>query len=279
MVWNCRYSHRDLSWVAASSSTLWCMVALLTLDDVGFVGQFLPTEVRGPAVLIFSGSGGGHPGPEYGPALVSMGFSTLALTYFDAPVLPPDLHDIPIEYFLTALTWLRTQPTVDPAQVFVISRSRGTEAAQLLALHTTAEIAGLVLAVPSYVVVQAYPGEGAAWTWEGEPIAHHPDGWPTDSFPVDPPAVLPLEDYPGPVMLVSGGRDQIWPSPDFARAIKARRDRDNRVTEHWYYPQAGHAVGTLLDLAGTATGPEDVTARRAAWQRTTNFLRANSHPE
>ena len=247
----------------------------------GLAAEFTAVDERGPAVLVFSGSGGGPPGREYLPALHAAGFSVLALTYFGAPGLPDVLHEIPLEYFERALTWLRGHPRVDASRVFVMSRSRGTEAAQLLALRQPDKIAGLVLGAPSYVVVQAWPASGAAWTLNGNEVAYHPGGWPTGPFPSAPPALIPLDEYEGPVLLVSGGQDQIWPSADFAAVITSSRDSAGRLTEHWSYPDAGHAVGTLLNLDGTSTDPADVDARDDAWPRVVSFLKRQSthaHP-
>lgn len=253
------------------------MEALSVAGD-GLVADYLAVEelavdeVR-PAVMVFSGSGGGHPGPEYLPALHQAGFHAMALSYFGAPGLPEDLHEIPLEYFHRALAWLRAQPHVDPEGVFLMTRSRGTEAAQHLALQRPAEIAGLILGVPSYVVVQAWPRDGAAWTLGGEPLTSHPDGWPTGDFPLDPPAAIPLEQFPGPVLLVAGGNDTVWPSSAFARVIRRRRDAAGRTTELLDYPAAGHAVGRLLNLAEEAAEPADFAARQEVWPQVIAFLR------
>ncbi len=200
----------------------------------------------------------------------------MALTYFGAPGLPDELHEIPLEYFHRALSWLRAQPHVDPARIFLMARSRGTEAAQLVALQWPDEVAGLVLGVPSYVVVQAWPRDGAAWTLRGEPVPFYPDGWPTEVFPHDPPAVIPLEHFPGPTLLVSGGRDRIWPSSMFARMLKERRDGAGRDTQWWDYPNAGHNVGTLLDLGDDKGGPALRSAHQDSWWRVLEFLRRHS---
>lgn len=248
----------------------------LTRAVDGFVAQYAAVDGTAPAVLVFSGSAGGHPGSAYLPALRGAGFNGMALSYFGAPGLPGDLHEIPLEYFHDALTWLRAQPNVDPAQVFLMARSRGTEAAQLVALHWPSEVAGLVLGVPSYVVVRAWPRDGAAWTLGGEALPFHPHGWPTDGFPLDPPAAIPLERFPGPVMLVSGGKDSTWPSSAFATVIAKRRAAVGRITELRNYPEAGHAVGVLCDPCDGSGDPSDVAARVDVWPRVLAFLRRSS---
>ena len=247
------------------------MTESLTLQRDGIVGEFSGAGHAAPAVLVFSGSGGGHPGGNYLRALNSAGYTVLALTYFDGPGLPEELHEIPLEYFDRALSWLQGRPEVDRRNISVMARSRGTEAAQLLALDAPADISSLVLGVPTYVVVQAWPVEGAAWTRGDRPLPFHPAGWPTGPFPLDAPARMPIEDYEGPVMLVSGGRDEIWPSRDFADAIVAARG-GQMVTEHVTYPHAGHGIGTLLTLDAEHAAPRDSLAHADAWKRVLSFL-------
>ncbi|SNC64707.1 Dienelactone hydrolase [Kytococcus aerolatus] len=247
------------------------MTQHLTLEDDGLVGEFSAGNPFAPAILVLSGSGGGHPGARYLSVLNGAGFNVLALSYFGAPGLPQELHEIPLEYFDRALDWLRAHPGVDGYNVFVLARSRGTEAAQLLALRRPEEVTGLLLGSPTYVVVKAWPGEGAAWTRGGEPVPFHPEGWPTGPFPLDAPARIPLEEYPGPVLLVSGGADEVWPSRDFAEAIVATR-QPPRVTEHLTYPHAGHGAGTLLTLDPETALLHDAVAHGDAWPRALAFL-------
>lgn len=67
--------------------------------------------------------------------LASHGIPALALAYFDGPGLPCALNDIPLEYFVKAIRWMRRQPEVDPTRVWLFSGSRGTEAELLVAAH------------------------------------------------------------------------------------------------------------------------------------------------
>lgn len=242
-----------------------------TLGGDGFVGEFSTPEGGGPfpAVLVFCGSGGGTPEAGYASALTDVGSAVLALSYFKAPGLPDELSEIPLEYFDRALAWLRARPEVDDTRVAVMARSRGSEPAQFLALRHPDEVHALVLGAPTYVGVQAYPGDGPAWTSDGEPVAFHQDGWPTGPFPIDAPAAIPIERFPGPVLCVAGDADQIWPSSDFVRVIEARRAAARVPTQVLVYPGALHAVGVMLPTdEDSPTG----AARRDAWPRVLAFL-------
>ena len=82
---------------------------------------YLPRHTTGrrPAVLVFSGSGGGLTTSFAAALLAAHGYPSLALAYFKAPGLPQTLHNTPLEYFISALAVLRAQTGVDPGHVLV----------------------------------------------------------------------------------------------------------------------------------------------------------------
>ena len=96
-----------------------------------YIAPTNPTSTR-PAVLLLGGSEGGNSQVVAAQAYAARGIPALAVAYFAAPGLPEHLSDIPLEYFVTALTWLRRQPGVDQAHVWVSGGSYGSEAALLL---------------------------------------------------------------------------------------------------------------------------------------------------
>src|SRR4029453_14100268 len=77
-------------------------------------------------MIVLPGSQGGVPGPGNHPGgLASHGYVVLALAYFNAEGLPPLLQNIPLEYFATAVDWLKSQASVDPGRIGVFGPSRG----------------------------------------------------------------------------------------------------------------------------------------------------------
>ncbi len=107
-----------------------------TLAKAGFVGEYFtpPGGPRRTAVVVWGGSEGAlGVSPEWAALLASHGIPALAVAYFDEPGLPCSLNDIPLEYFVKAITWLRSQPQADPKWVWILSASRGTEAELLVA--------------------------------------------------------------------------------------------------------------------------------------------------
>jgi hypothetical protein len=133
---------------------------------------YLPKHTAGrrPAMLVFSGSGGGLTTSMAAALLAAHGYPSLALAYFKAPGLPQSLHNIPLEYFTKALKELRAQPGVDPDDVLVAGVSRGGEAALLLGAHFPELVNGVVAGVPSSVVHPGWPdATRPAWTLGGRP--------------------------------------------------------------------------------------------------------------
>src|SRR5262245_55064297 len=250
----------------------------------GLVGTlFLPSGAGPrPAVLVVSGGGGGI--EEFrGAILASHGYATLALGHFAVEGRPRGLVNIPLEYFGTAIGWMRGQPWFDDRLLAVWGASRGGELALLLGA-TFPEINAVAAWVPSGVVFWA-PGLAepgghrppVAWTFRGmslpylqenntsgdpeparepgRPVAYAPfyRSHLRDARAVER-ATIPVEKIRGPVQLVSGVDDQMWPSSDLAD-IALRRLEAHRHPfpfRHRRYPEAGHTIVVpywpLLDL-------------------------------
>jgi len=202
-----------------------------------------------PAVLLFGGSEGGVERTLDASLLAARGFTSLALAYFGVPGLPRRLADIPLEYFVSALAVLRTQPGVDPDHVLVMANSRGTEAALLLGAHFPGLVDGVIAGAPSSVVHLGSPDASRpAWTLRGRPLpAVTPAQLGTPSAAVAPAAVIPVERIRGPIFLVCGGLDAVWSSCpytyDITDRLGARRFPYPVIALH--YPNAGHLAGGL----------------------------------
>ncbi len=221
----------------------------IQVRDEGLVGTFyLPAAPPPwPAVLVLGGSG---PGIFGFPALMlaSEGIAALALAYFGMPGLPKTFERIPLEYFGTALGWLQRRGDVRPEALAVAGASRGGELALLLA-STYPETRAAISWVGSGLVYGGVVSMGAppvaGWTRGGIDI-------PFAGFDVSAvdmaarPVVLtpgfragladtarvaaaeiPVERINGPVMLVSGSDDQVWPATQLSE-IAVRRLRAHR---------------------------------------------------
>jgi dienelactone hydrolase len=261
-----------------------------------------------PGVILLGGSEGGLNAAVTAEArvLAAQGFATLQLGYFGAGNLPETLQLIPVEYFERAVVWLQKQPDVDPHHIGIMGTSIGGEAALLVAAHDPAIIA-VVAAVPSDIVWQGIGPWGdrdpeSSFSLNGRPLPDLPyrlseTGTVFDRYTAGlsarsahPQALIPLMQIQGPVMLVCGGRDVVWPSCRMARAADARL-RAGGFTHPVVllaFPRAGHAVfgppfsasdpayAGLGALGGTAAAND--AARTIAWPRALAFLKAALHP-
>ena len=291
-------------------------IAREAISAEGLVGAFFAAADRSPrpGVLVLGGSDGGL---NEGAAalLASHGFASLALAYFRAERLPAELMEIPLEYFETAIRWLGRQPGVAAGGLAVVGRSRGGELALLLA-SMFPEITTVVGYVPSGVVhagIAASPAAGgaprSAWTYCGKPLPFLPpagDGLPPAAASGEAPlelrpmflkslenriaveaAGIPVERISGPVLLISGEDDRLWPSPVLAEIAAVRLRAHRRPVTHLRYPGAGHMIGPVglpatantilhplrgrsMALGGTPAG--NAAAAADSWPRVLQFL-------
>lgn len=269
----------------------------------GLVADFyLPAGAGGrlPAVIELGGSEGGMGAGAARDSrlLAARGYAVLQVAYFDMPGLPKELGLIPLEYFKKAIEWLRSQPGVDPNRIGIVGGSIGSEVALTVAAHYPA-IKVVVATMPSSVV---WPGIShsradppSTFTLGGKPMAYLPYGAPFTSVydlyakgltAVDEhqDAIIPVERINGPVMLICGKADTLWPSCPMAEQMVARlKARHFRhAVQLLEYADAGHAVygppldpasphlASLAALGGTVAGNQ--AARQDDWPRSLDFL-------
>ncbi len=89
-------------------------------------------------------------------------------------------------------------------------------------------------------------------------------------------ARIPVEAYPGALMVIAGGKDAQWNSARAAAAIVQARTGAGLETEALVYPEAGHDLvgdGGPRDAGrGGGTSEDNAAARRDAWPRVVDFL-------
>ncbi len=207
---------------------------------------FLPAS-SGPraGVLVLGGSEGGL---MTGKAawLASRGYAALALAYFRYEDLPPLLEGIPLEYFGNALAWMTHRPEIVSDRIAVMGTSRGGELAlQLGSMYP--QIRAVVAYVPASVRIAACCGNTRvpyAWTWRGQPLSyvfprlmHNPAAMMS--------AAIAVEHTQGPVLLISGEDDGVWPSSMMANQVVARLKQSHFAypVEHLKYAHSGHRAG------------------------------------
>ena len=295
-------------------------VARLPVRENGLVGTlFLPGGTSpAPGVIVIGGSGGGLD-EKSAALLASRGFAALALAYFAYEGLPTGLVDIPLEYFETAIHWMQGRERVRDDGLAVIGTSRGGELALLLGTTFT-QITAIAAYAPSAVIFGGISREqsgGAAWTYRGMPLPFVPGrDDPTDAETADRKpialtpgflraledraaverAAIPVEKIHGPVLLISGQEDQMWPSSLFADMVVARLDAHHypHPYHHLSYPGVGHLINapylptTVIASHHPVTGhvfayggnaKDSAFAHADSWSKILAFLRESLKPE
>jgi dienelactone hydrolase/uncharacterized protein (DUF2141 family) len=226
---------------------------------------YRPERTRlAPALIVLGGSEGGiQAASGVGAGFTRHGYAVLALAYFREEGLPQTLENIPLEYFDAAVDWLKAQPGIDPSAIGVIGGSRGSEAALLLASRRS-DIGAVAAFAPSGIVWQGLNfsnpmNMGPAWTAGGNALPFvTPDGMAyRPGRPMKPmfdnvldqatqrdETNIPVESINGPVLLVSGKADALWPSFEMGERVVARLKEKNfkHQVQHLSYDAAGHMV-------------------------------------
>jgi dienelactone hydrolase len=187
------------------------------------------------------------------------------LAYFGVEDLPQELKRIPLEYFGRAIRWLANCEEISRGTIGIAGGSRGGELALVIAA-TYPEIKAVVGWAPSGVLyagisrnaedavaASCYDGrdlpfarfDPAAVDRNQKPIRFTPGfvAGSSDTATVSA-AEIPVERINGPVLLISGTDDQVWPSSLLAGiAVRRLRDRSDPFSvEHLCYEGAGHGI-------------------------------------
>lgn len=255
------------------------------VSEGGLVAALMTPPTRGPhpAIIVLGGSEGGTAlVRSVASQFANEGYAVLALSYFGAPGLPSTAEEIPLEYFDQAIGWLARHPQVDPDRIGLFGISKGGEAALLIGSRSP-QLHAVAAGVPSSMIWQGISGSvGAApkstWSLGGAPVAYLPyDSTVRFDFArymesiyalysgglraaeTHPDAMIPVEKINGPVLLISGRDDAMWPSTAMSDMVVARLREKNFIhsVEHLAYENAGHAVSTPPALPSTSGYPDE----------------------
>ncbi len=250
-----------------------CSTIGIAQDNFILDVEYYPPSVESGnvAIMFFGGSEGGMPYHNVEP-YTAQGYPCLKVGYFGTEHTPARLEMIPLEYFENAIGMFKSQPEVKGKKIVVISSSKGGELALLLASRYK-QIEGVIAIVPSSVVGQGL-GLSSSWSYKGQsvpflPYPEMPDQntilngqwcesfklWLTQTDVVEK-AVIKVEQINGPVLILTGQEDLMWPSSKMGEMI-TKRLKDNKFP-HWYkhyaYENAGHTFYEKSPMGGTPEG-------------------------
>lgn len=239
---------------------------------IGTISRPKKDGTKRPAVLAFGGSEGGTSSGElYAYYLSQLGYVSFGVGYFGVGNLPMYLERVPLEVLKDDLEFLASQDDVDPEKIAVLGGSRGGELALLLGAHYPDLVHAVIADVPSGYVWAATSGNPlTAWTLEGMDLPFMPssgalaepikkDGKTyyalTPAFLADIAAAapgelaaarIPVEQTKGPVFMVGGADDQLWPSCVLADVawdglVANGHDKLYKDEKHCY-PDGGHFI-------------------------------------
>lgn len=232
-----------------------------------------------PSIIVLGGSEGGIGTSRLRALdLAGAGFACLALSYFGSEGLEPTIREIPVERVLDGIAWVRAQPRVDGQRLGITGDSRGGELALIAAAHFP-QLRAVAAIVPSGLQWGAMrnPNE-TAWTIGGQPLPFVP--WSgvlpktvrdtagrtsITSLPVFTSslskasaakvnaATIPVENIQGPVLLIGGKDDQIWPSCQLAEVARSRLAKKDHMEQHADVLRCFEAAGHQIGVPGGST--------------------------
>jgi hypothetical protein len=248
-------------------------------------------ESRNVLIVFLGGSEGGMPTSNVEP-FTSKGYPCFMVGYFGTEHTPDSLEMIPLEYFEEVFKILKTQQEFANKKIVVFGGSKGGELALLLASRYQ-QIEGVIARVPSSVVFQGIGGpfKTSSWSYQGRPVPFVPYYQPFDYSKVVnnqwidlyklsltqtrevEKASIQVEYVNGPILILTGNEDKMWPSSQMGEMIVERLKKKN--FPHWYehvvYEDAGHSLNENGLMSGTEDGNRK--ARIDSEKRIFDFLR------
>ncbi len=278
------------------------------------------TDAR-PVLLILGGAeGNDEAGKRFGPIFARLGYTAVSFPYYspnwgDAapppqlPEIPGSFIDIRLENIAKLRDALKRIPGADINRFGIFGGSKGSEFA-LSAASRYPFITSVVAYTPSDLVWEGFglemvehEGTRSSFSYQNTPLPFMPyrgfvDGLlagPTadlraihengraDHADKEAEARIPVENYKGPLLLVTGERDAQWNSARMARNIVATRQRAGLETEALIYPEAGHSISggdglRPLDPRSGGSPEADAAARQDSWPKVIAFLQRTLRP-
>lgn len=272
--------------------TCFCAIKINAQKDSIPDSKYYPAkgQDKNIVLLLLGGSEGGLPNYYDVEKLTSLGYPCFILGYFGTKSTPERLEMISMEYFEKEIKALKSRPALKGKKLVIWGGSKGGELALLLASRYK-QIEGVIAAVPGSVVFQGLGGNlVSSWSEKGVSIPFVPFAAYDYSKIVNSQYVevyklsleqseyvkkaeIKVENINGPILLLAGKADSMWPSHQMAEMVVKRLDRSK--FPHWYklfsYDNAGHTLNDGYMMGGTEEGNKN--ARIDSEKRIFDFLK------
>ncbi|MFC2156527.1 acyl-CoA thioester hydrolase/BAAT C-terminal domain-containing protein [Acidobacteriota bacterium] len=243
-------------------------------NDIIVDAKYYPPsgEPANVAIMFLGGSEGGLPNKDV-ESYTSTGYPCFVVGYFGTENTPDHLEMIPLEYFEEAIKMFKSYPEVGDKKIVLFGGSKGGELALLLASRYE-QIEGVIVRVPSSVVFQGIGGPSSSWSYKDQPVPYVPYYEPFDDSTVVnnqwielyklsltqteavERAVIKVENINGPILILTGKEDRMWPSSQMGDMIIERLKENHfpHCYKHVAYENAGHSLNEKGFMGGTKEG-------------------------
>jgi dienelactone hydrolase len=226
---------------------------------------YLSDSAHQPLIVAFGGGSGGNDWErnylkDKRNELLARGFAVLAIGYFKTDESPSSLDRISLNAISdTILHIARRYPQLDTSRIILLGASKGGELVLNLASRF-AHFKGVVALSTSHVSFPALTiaANTSSWHYNSQEVPYVPAPFRTlgpalrgdlyRAFSImleDEAAVrqaeIPVENINGPVLILSGTKDDQWPSTYMSEEIINRLTRNNFKHNYQHLPlEGGH---------------------------------------
>ncbi|MFK8056310.1 MAG: acyl-CoA thioester hydrolase/BAAT C-terminal domain-containing protein [Saprospiraceae bacterium] len=216
---------------------------------------YLGDQKTQPLVVAFGGGGGGN---DWSRAymkgkrdtLNQKGYAVLAVGYFNATGTPTSLDRISLDAISDSILQVANHPNIDASNIVLIGGSKGGELILNLASRFTQYKAVIAMSTSNVTFpALTWAANTSCWTYQNEAVPYVPAGLNTISPALkgdlysahalmleDEVAVknaeIPVEHINGPVLLISGEKDNQWPASEMSDRIIERLESNS--FKHYY---------------------------------------------
>lgn len=230
-----------------------------------------------PLVVLINGSKPGLPYPVNKQFLDSLkeSYNVLLLAYFGVENLQKSLEEVPMEYFINAIDYIKNKINIDNDKIAIVGNSKGAEAALLLTRYYNSRIT--IATVPSCYTFQGLPKDyhdivknpKSSWTYNNKEVPYIKFYINNEiiknamnekyiqcyeksielNFNND--SVINVDNYKGNILLISAEHDPYWPSKKMSNILAENCKTKGKIKHitlnlngHYYlnYPESTEEI-------------------------------------